>query len=351
MLTKGFVKNAATTARDTRLMDAAKIVSNRDGSARAGVLTAYGTNSNVVGTTTSMSVVVDRADFVTTRSASDGVVIFTNDGTVQVAIEAAPAANSRIDVVWVKHNDNAEGNGDATAVPELGVAKGNAAAAPTKPTIPTGALELATLTIPAGATSTRSSGVVLTNSFSFTALQGTPVPFRSLAEMRAWSAAVGSQARLLNGTGVIYRYTGTAWVPLGAVPFATRQGSTTLASGSSPANLNLGDSAFTLDDQLFTTPSSAIIVQTTAYYRMSGQINWQTNGTGQRHVEATVNGSAPSYRMGDSRTVPPAGDGVQSFSVVRPLSAGDIIRLTAFQSSGGALAYAATLTVELVAIV
>lgn len=101
---------------------------------------------------------VGAAGFVTRRSASDGVHLLGNDGPTTVATTAAPGTGSRIDVVWVRQRSNGE-NGDTTSVPDFGVTQGTASGSPVKPSIPTGALELATATVAAGNANTAAATI------------------------------------------------------------------------------------------------------------------------------------------------------------------------------------------------
>lgn len=209
-LTRGFIRNAATTPLDARLMDMAQIVSNADGSPRTGVLGVL--KSPLLTALATMNVSVSAAPFVTTKGKADGVAIFTNDGTVNVAIAAAPASNSRIDVIWVKHNDNT--TGDATSTPTFGVTAGAAAASPTKPAIPTGALELGTLRVYADTTAANGGTNTLTQTYQMTAMQGGIVPFRTLADLAAWTnPATGQVATTLDddSADAFYRWNGAAW--------------------------------------------------------------------------------------------------------------------------------------------
>lgn len=206
-LTRGFIQNAVTTPLDARLMDMAQIAGNADGSPRVGVL--GGDGRAIVTALATMNVAIAAADFVTSKGTADGVAIFTNDGTVNLAITAAPASNSRIDVVWVKHNDNT--TGDATSTPVFGVTAGTAAASPTKPAIPTGALELATLRVYAGTTAANGGSNTLTNTYQMTASRGGTVPFRTLADLLAWTNPQRGQVAYNIATGDAWRWNGTAW--------------------------------------------------------------------------------------------------------------------------------------------
>jgi hypothetical protein len=215
-LSKGYVRNAGTTPLDSRLMESARILSLASGAVRTGVLTAYGAygdQTDIVVAGSGMAVNVKRADFVTSRSAADGAIIIANTGTTAVPIEAAPAANSRIDVVFVKHNDNAEGNGDTTADPVFGVVKGDAAASPTKKAVPTGAIEIATVTIPAGVTSISASGVAIKNTFRWTAPVGSMVNYRTVDEMQldSGNAGPGQLAFIFLDSSIWERVTGAGW--------------------------------------------------------------------------------------------------------------------------------------------
>ena len=206
-LTRGFIRNAVTTPTDARIMNMAQLVANADGTPRVGVL--GGANPSIVSTTGTMNVAIAAAEFATSKGRADGVSIFANDGTVNVAIGAAPASNSRIDVIWVKHNDST--TGDANSLPTFGVTPGAAAASPTKPAIPTGALELATLRVYAGTTATNGGANTLVNTYTMTAARGGVVPLRTKAELDAWTnPADGQEAYVIAETST-YRRVGGAW--------------------------------------------------------------------------------------------------------------------------------------------
>jgi hypothetical protein len=106
----------------------------------------------------------DNTSFVLSRGTTDGVTIINNiGGTTSITLDAAPSANARIDVVWLKQNDGGSGGqGDADSAPTLGKTSGTAAASPAVPSIPTGALALARVYIPANVASTTDTGVAIT---------------------------------------------------------------------------------------------------------------------------------------------------------------------------------------------
>jgi hypothetical protein len=149
---------AGTTPRDVRLALAGLF-------SRPGVLPGGATP--LVAGTSGWAYSVGRKHFVTQLSQSDGMQLFSNDGTVTVGatgvgstVPEKPAAGlSRIDIIWVRHPTNSE-NGDTTSQPVFGVASGTPASLPSAPSIPAGAIELGRNTMTGGSstTSTASAG-------------------------------------------------------------------------------------------------------------------------------------------------------------------------------------------------
>ena len=123
----------------------------------------------VTGRGDSMSVTVHPFNAVLNRY---GALLIQNDGDVKVPLAASPSANSRIDVVYVKQNEERSPISDSSDVPEFGVAKGTAAATPVAPSIPDGALALAQVLLPAGVSNTAAAGVVITQTYIGAAMKG-----------------------------------------------------------------------------------------------------------------------------------------------------------------------------------
>lgn len=123
----------------------------------------------VTGNSDSMSVTVHPFNAVLNRY---GALLIQNDGNVKVPLNAAPSANSRIDVVYVKQNEKRSPMSDSSDVPEFGVAKGVAAATPVAPNVPNGALALARVLLPAGVSNTAAAGVVITQTYIGAAMKG-----------------------------------------------------------------------------------------------------------------------------------------------------------------------------------
>lgn len=136
----------------------------------------------VTGSSNSMSVTVHPFNAVLNRY---GALLIQNDGDVKVPIAAAPSANSRIDVVYVRQNESRPPMSDDSDIPAFGVAQGVAAATPVAPSIPIGALALAQVLIPAGVSNTAASGVVITQTYVGAALKGDMLQVQTSAQRDA----------------------------------------------------------------------------------------------------------------------------------------------------------------------
>lgn len=136
----------------------------------------------VTGNSNSMSVTVHPFNAVLNRY---GALLIQNDGNVNVPLAAAPSANSRIDVVYVKQNETRSPMSDSSDVPAFGVVKGMAAAVPVAPAVPAGALALAQVLLPAGVSNTAASGVVITQTYIGAAMKGDMLRVQTSAQRDA----------------------------------------------------------------------------------------------------------------------------------------------------------------------
>ncbi|KAB1659017.1 hypothetical protein [Pseudoclavibacter sp. CFCC 11306] len=134
----------------TSASDMRKIVSSHWAS--HGVIGGAGVSTSSSGLTYNVAA----GTAVASRGTSYGVVEFLVPAG-SVTTDAGPSSGSRIDVVWAKPNDPSQGDANADVV--LGVTKGAAASTPSKPTIPTGAVELRTFLVPQGASKTSQATV------------------------------------------------------------------------------------------------------------------------------------------------------------------------------------------------
>jgi hypothetical protein len=226
-------KLALTDADDTRYLFSGLVVCNVDGSPRGGVLSPVGVN--LVTSSATMNVSVARFQGAAVRDG--GIILLANDGAANVLLDAAPGANSRIDVIYAKQND-ASGTvtvPDANNTALLTFVKGTAGAVPVKPTLPVGALELATVLIPSGATATNSAGVVITQTAQFAAASGGVVPFRTKAALDLWTTPSTTQRATVLADGIEYRRLGGAWKAWDSdwITYTPTLTNITLGSGSS----------------------------------------------------------------------------------------------------------------------
>ena len=136
----------------------------------------------VTGNSNSMSVTVHPFNAVLSRY---GALLIQNDGDVNVPLAAAPSANSRIDVVYVKQNETRSPMSDSSDVPAFGVVEGTAAAVPVAPAVPDGALALAQVLLPAGVSNTAANGVVITQTYIGAAMKGDMLRVQTSAQRDA----------------------------------------------------------------------------------------------------------------------------------------------------------------------
>ena len=136
----------------------------------------------VTGNGNSMAVTVHPFNAVLNRY---GALLIQNDGNVNVPLGAAPSANSRIDTVYVKQNETRSPMSDTSDVPTFGVVRGTAAAVPVAPEVPTGAVELAQILLPAGVSNTAASGVVITQTYIGAAMKGDMLRVQTSAQRDA----------------------------------------------------------------------------------------------------------------------------------------------------------------------
>lgn len=176
-----------------------------------GLLTVGGgsaANGNVVvGMSNRMAVTVRPFQAVLNRL---GALLIMNDGDVVVSLQAAPSANSRIDVVYVKQREKRAPISDSEDGPIIGVVTGTANLTPTAPQVPDGAVALAHVKVPSGVTNTTAGGVVITQVYPFAATRGEELRFRTREDMNGFAALDGTKAVTLSDK-VHYVRDGGAW--------------------------------------------------------------------------------------------------------------------------------------------
>lgn len=163
----------------------------------------------VTGRGDSMSVTVHPFNAVLNRY---GALLIQNDGNVNVPLSAAPSANSRIDVVYVKQNETRSPMSDSSDVPAFGVVKGTAAAVPVAPAVPDGALALAQVLLPAGVSNTAASGVVITQTYIGAAMKGDMLRVQTSAQRDALTSVPEGTMLHNVGDGNDYVRKGGKWL-------------------------------------------------------------------------------------------------------------------------------------------
>lgn len=149
----------------------------------------------------------------------DGAVFLAHEGTSQITIDAAPAANSRIDVIYIKQNETRSPFADATNGPVFGVLKGQSSLPLTKPTnLPAGAVEIGTVTVPAGATATNSSGVVIATTARYTAAAGGTLFARTAQELDLFSSPADYTVAFVLADETFYLYNDDDWIAFSGAP-------------------------------------------------------------------------------------------------------------------------------------
>lgn len=232
-----FAHSAAATFVDARRDLEGFVVRNAAGVMRAGVFPDH-LNPLVTGRS---DMKVNIADFRAVQNRG-GAVPLANVGTdTSVTLPAAPGANKRIDLVYVTaRSSNAPwSDGAGNDTPIFGFVQGTASATPVAPSLPANlstAIPLATVEIPAGATTTLSAGVVITQVYPYTALAGGTVVVRNSVELGAWAPADGAQAFNV-GDDQLYRRGGGAWEPVSLYLYADKLGNSTPPT---TANSDLG---------------------------------------------------------------------------------------------------------------
>lgn len=160
------------TAKDARLSHAGSYVRHADGTVRAGVL---GYRSGIVASRADMAVDVGRFEAVLTRGVTDGVNEIANDGTITIALPAAPSSGTRWVRVYALQRDNVDA-ADSDNAPVLLAT----AASTSLPALPVGALPIARILQPANVLGTDDCTVI--EDFPMTAAAGGVVPVRNSTE-------------------------------------------------------------------------------------------------------------------------------------------------------------------------
>lgn len=102
-----------------------------------------------------LTYIVSAGCAVVTRGESDGYAEAYFEGGSTPSVSAGDPSNPRVDLVWIKANDIQQGDDDNRV--HVGVTSGTPSASPVAPSAPAGCLPIASMLVPAGATSTASA--------------------------------------------------------------------------------------------------------------------------------------------------------------------------------------------------
>lgn len=131
-----------------------------------------------------------------------------------IALSIGNVTYPRIDVVWVRQRDYQTNASWPDSEVEVGVAQGTASATPSTPAVPTGALAVFTVRVPAGATTGSAIGLANVTAAARTAPAGGIITAASQAEMDAIAAAAGAYNGLYvmrTDLGALTWWDGTRW--------------------------------------------------------------------------------------------------------------------------------------------
>ncbi|HXH34320.1 MAG TPA: hypothetical protein VNJ54_07905 [Plantibacter sp.] len=335
---------------DTRRVIGSLIVCDTSGNPRLGVLPRN--TSPIVTATATLNYAVAAADFVTSRTGA-GAELLSNDGTTNALTTAAPASNARTDVLWVRPQFTA--SADATNTPVFGVTQGvtSGTVPPPEPAIPAGALKLATVYFPAGATATNSSGVVITQAAPYTATSGGVVMFRSLTDLKAWTTAIDGQTAEIFGKRGIWAWDLSAakWRPnfpivgeyTAQVPVLNSGVSTPLAVAPT---LVPADSSPDFAGEILTPKIGGWTIGLEGLYRFEARVSSTVAGAAQalnHRAFADVISGTRSRRLNIYGA--PSEDNVTTASAQFRLAAGAAVDISNYQISGAGRTWTLTWTV------
>ncbi|MDY0830728.1 hypothetical protein SK224_16455 [Microbacterium sp. BG28] len=332
------------TATQWRQIQAGMVARSAAGVPRTGILPAH-YDPLVTG---KASMGFNIAPFVAALSRLPGMVEFLANPELadfSPAEYVAPNANRRIDLIWVRSRFTDAT--DPSNQPVFGITLGDPSGTPTEPaTIPAGAEILASVETPSTATTTQSSGVVITPRHRFTALEDGIVALRSQTEANAWAPADGARAyRIDKKAG--YRRGNGAWIPDRAVFFANRGSAQSL----SPAGWWVVASAFAApavnDLGTWTGENGTLQVQHAGIYRVGGFVKL-ADPSNPMSMQITRNSGAPDAGVVVESFLNSPSSSLNAGALVS-LAAGDTLRLLVFNSTATTVA-AAQLSLELVTL-
>lgn len=192
---------------------------------------------------------LDTSPFVAVRVKGLAVLIGGTTDSGQVSVATAPAANARLDVIWSRPADMDA----AEDIIPIQITTGTPAAVPTKPALPEGAVEIATLRVPAGASNTQACTLTMTG--KLTCCAGGAIRFRDSADRTTFLPTPGQLG--IEGN-VLWVAVGTAWQRVVPVPVEEYLGTVSQRSVAAGASVQISvpfpDGVFTGTPVVVTMP-------------------------------------------------------------------------------------------------
>lgn len=315
-----------TTTTDARYVLAGLVETDTAGVARSGLFP-----SNLTPVVTGRADMnIDIAAFTGVGVQFGGPVLIANDGTIQLSsVLVSPVSGTNYYVVYVKQNESTSPGTDASNLPVRGVVLSTTSFAAARATLPPGAVELATVQIPSGVSTTNAGGVTITQTSQFTAAEGGVVFARNATQLAAWTPADGSQAYRIDNAA-LYNRVGGAWVP------AVRTATYTLLSNGVPdatvvtSAAMTAVSAETTDSSFITSISGTALTVKAGTYLVTMLIAVSSALTGRTFAQLDKGATVISRNNGQS-----GDDTVTTTSQVVIESDGIVITGKLFKTAGG----------------
>lgn len=148
-------------------------------------------------------------------------------------------------------------------------------------------------------------------------------------------------------TDVLWKYDGSKWVPVAAGYFGIHSGS---GQWPSAASSSMSATAYNAaHGGIVAASADAVTAKVDGWFRITGNVGWQTNTNGMRSLRIFKNGADLPIPLASIVPVPSGGLAPQSATGLVQASANDYFNLVLSQNSGATLNYSAQLTVEFVA--
>lgn len=312
---------AGLSIADTRLILSGLIARAASGAPRVGVLPAH--TSAIVTGTAGMAYSVAAFIAATSRNGA-GIELVANDGPASVTTTAAPGSNSRIDVIWVRCRFDLYGD-TGVYTPQFGVTQGAPDLTPSKPSIPAGALELATAVVTSLDVAT--STTVISQTHPYTAAEGGILPVRNNTELQAWTPRDGAFAVRLDNNWMFQRVAG-AWALMnGKVPrvrlLKTTDMQTATPTPNTFLNIEFDSETYDVGGMHGSGLPERAVAPVSGYYRIAAQA--RVNTTGSANLRIVVNSTVIDGSLMSIAAQPSAV--FVSISDELYLNAGDYVRI------------------------